>query len=55
MFRYPSNGKIPRAKNIPQGIRPKVETEYASIMGHRIHDTKSWYRDIYEYYQSNEV
>lgn len=55
MERYPSKGKIPRATEIPKNIRPKNESEYAATMGQHINDTKSWYRDIYEFYQSNEV
>lgn len=55
MDRFNSNGKIPRASEIPKNIRPKNEEEYANIMGQRIHDNSSWYKNIYDFYQSNEV
>lgn len=54
MDRYSSNGKIPRAQDVPKDFRPKNESEYTA-MGHRIHDNKSWYNNIYDFYQSNEV
>ena len=49
-----SKSVIPRATDIPKNFRPKNEAEYAA-MGHRIHTNNSWYNNIYDYYQSNEV
>lgn len=54
MKRYNIN-KIPRFTDIPTHFRPKNEEEYASTMGKHPHTSGSWYKNIYDFYQSNEV
>lgn len=45
---------IPRAKEIPTHFRDVNEVQAAVRMGGKPHEVKSWYRDIYEFYQNNE-
>ena len=47
--------KIQRATEIPHIERGKeVQAAYEQIGYPPHHNTKSWYRDIYEFYQNNE-
>lgn len=47
--------KIPRATDIPHArVNSEVQAAYQQIGYSPNHNTKSWYRDIYEFYQNNE-
>lgn len=49
-----TNTSIKR-EEAPTGIRYANEIAYATTMGQKPHEVKSLYRDIYEFYQNNEV
>lgn len=47
--------KIERVEKLPENIRHINETAYAAEMGHKPHEVKSLFKDVYEFYQNNEV
>lgn len=52
--RYTGEIKIHRCKEEPCHFRDRNEQTYALIQGKKPHETKSLYRDLYEFYQNNE-
>lgn len=54
--RYPELEKIIRYERVPEHYREENEVAAYAAMGRPNGNTstKSWYRDIYEYYQNNE-
>lgn len=54
--RYPEIEKIVRYERTPEHYREENEVAAYAAMGrpNANTSTKSWYRDIYEFYQNNE-
>jgi hypothetical protein len=52
--RYETTG-ITRSTQFPDKIRDENEIAYAATMGQKPHEVKSVFKDIYEFYQNNEV
>lgn len=56
--RYPELERVimrERTPHVPIRETNEVQAAYEQIGYTPNHNTKSWYRDIYEFYQNNEV
>lgn len=55
--RYPEKDRTIKRSTAPENFRieSEVQAAYAQVGQPPGRDTKSWYRDIYEFYQKNEV